>query len=65
MESKPAQQQVDTKMPQLGLKPSKRDLKLKNWESHREEICEIYVMQGNTLRKTMQFMREKYNFQHR
>jgi hypothetical protein len=32
------------------------------WESHREEIFEIYMMKNETLKKTMRILDEKYGF---
>jgi hypothetical protein len=32
------------------------------WESHRDEIYEIYMLRNNTLKKTMQIIQEKYGF---
>lgn len=36
--------------------------KQEQWESHREELYELYMMENRTLKKTMQIMRDKYNF---
>ena len=41
---------------------SSRERKQRQWESHREEIHELYMMENRTLKKTMQIMRDKYNF---
>jgi len=32
------------------------------WESHREEIFETYMIENETLKKTMQILDEKYGF---
>jgi hypothetical protein len=32
------------------------------WESHRDEIYELYMARNNTLKKTMQIIQEKYGF---
>lgn len=41
---------------------SRRWRKHQEWESHREEIYEIYMKEGNTLEKTIQVMKDKYGF---
>jgi hypothetical protein len=41
---------------------SSRERKQQQWESHREEIHGLYMMENRTLKKTMQIMRDKYNF---
>jgi Clr5 domain len=41
---------------------SSRERKQQQWESHREEIHKLYMMENRTLKKTMQIMRDKYNF---
>ena len=41
---------------------SSRQRKEQQWESHREEIYELYMVENKTLRKTMQIMRDKYSF---
>ena len=32
------------------------------WESHREEIFETYMIKNETLKKTMRILDEKYGF---
>jgi hypothetical protein len=62
MESTAEPQQTGTaRLPQEG-KPSKRDMKLQIWESYREEIREIYVVQNKTLQATMDMLKEKHQF---
>ncbi|KAN0089685.1 hypothetical protein V8E51_019945 [Hyaloscypha variabilis] len=41
---------------------SSRERKQQQWESHREEIHDLYMMENRTLKKTVQIMRDKYNF---
>ena len=41
---------------------SSRERKQQQWESHREEIHDLYMMENRTLKKTMQIMRDKYKF---
>ena len=41
---------------------SSRERKQEQWEFHREEIHKLYMMENKTLRKTMQILRDKYNF---
>lgn len=41
---------------------SSRERKQEQWEYYREEIHELYMMENRTLKKTMQIMRDKYNF---
>lgn len=41
---------------------SSRERKQEQWKSHREEIHELYRMENRTLKKTMQILRDKYNF---
>jgi hypothetical protein len=41
---------------------SKRILKFQKWDSYRDEIYRIYVLQNHTLRATMQIIKEEHNF---
>lgn len=41
---------------------SKRALKLQQWESHRDEIYQSYVVQNHTLQMTMKIMKENHDF---
>jgi hypothetical protein len=41
---------------------SSRQRKQQQWESHREEIHELYMVESKTLKSTMQIMKDKYNF---
>jgi hypothetical protein len=41
---------------------SSRQRKQQQWESHREEIHELYMVENKTLKSTMQIIKEKYNF---
>ncbi|PMD33952.1 hypothetical protein L207DRAFT_571375 [Hyaloscypha variabilis F] len=43
-------------------KPSKRDLKLQQWESYRAEIHRAYIEQNHTLEETMDMLKAKYQF---
>ena len=39
----------------MGLRPSRHD-----WETHRQEIEELYLKQHKTLRQVIQIMNESY-----
>jgi hypothetical protein len=41
---------------------SSRQRKQQQWESHREEIHELYMVDNKTLKSTMQIIKNKYNF---
>ncbi|KAE9382099.1 hypothetical protein N431DRAFT_321006 [Stipitochalara longipes BDJ] len=41
---------------------SKRTLKLQKWDSYRDEIYRIYVLQNHTLGATMKIIKENHNF---
>jgi hypothetical protein len=43
-------------------KPSKRDLKLQQWESYSAEIHLTYIEQNHTLEETMDMLKVKYQF---
>jgi Clr5 domain len=62
MESTLEPQQTGTTRPPQHEQPSKRRLKLQRWESHRDEIYDIYVVQNQTLQATMRMLKEKHDF---
>jgi hypothetical protein len=55
------QQDGAARLPQ-DTKLSKWILKLQKWDSCRDEIYRIYVLQNRTLQATMKIIKEKYNF---
>ena len=57
----PRDSQQETPGPRRSHRP-RHVLSDETWELHREEICRIYVEQGNTLKETMQRMKDTYNF---